>query len=173
MNKGHICFESERLILEEITLEDSYLIVKWRSQEENIKYFLNPRKLTLEEHFRWFQDYLNNFQRIDLMIVEKSSHKAIGTVGIQNIDLENKKCSIAYMIGESWGRGRGYGIEAVKRMCQYAVEELGMHLIQAEVHKDNMNSKKLVAKLGFWQSEKTSNVTEDFLVYCKKIDKPK
>ena len=48
-------FISERLSFRSITVEDTREIVKWRSDPDIIRYFKNPRPLTIEEHLKWYQ----------------------------------------------------------------------------------------------------------------------
>ena len=142
-----------RLLIREIEFVDSEMLVKWRSNPEITQFFFNPEPLTLEKHLKWFERYTTNETRIDFIILEKESHMPVGTVGLQNIDMDSKQCSVAYMIGETSARGKGYAVEAIQEVCNFAFKEFSLQKIHAEIQEDNIASKKMVQKIGFKYQE--------------------
>jgi len=55
---------------------------------------------------------------------------------------------ISYTVDGAY-EGRGYASEAVERVVQYALEELGLAALTAYYHPDNARSGKLLERLGF------------------------
>lgn len=79
---------TERLTLKEITAQNAPYIVKWRSDPEVYKYFINPHKITLEEHLSWFEDrYANNPNRYDFMAY-RVSEGPLGTCCQEGSDVQ-------------------------------------------------------------------------------------
>lgn len=173
LKKGNIQFETPRLILKEISLEDSDNIVRWRNDDE-IRYFLfDSTALTMEKHFKWFERYKEDKTRIDVIIIEKATKYPIGTAGLQKIDFQNKKCSISYMIGEKSAQGKGYGLEAIGAMCEFGFIEFGIRKIYAEIDKKNVKSILLILKAGFSYDEAKDYMINErnFRVYSKVLSK--
>ena len=158
-------FFSERLKFTGIALEDAESLVKWRSDNQIIKYFLNPTPLCMEQHLKWFSSYLKNETRYDFVIRLIGDDTPIGVVGISSIDYSNNTCEINYAIGESAYHGKGYASEAVRALIDFSVKTIGTKTFFAEIHQDNISSEKLIRKLGFAYS-KAQGV---FNVFTKKI----
>lgn len=145
--------ESERLQFREIELSDSDFIVNVRSNPEVYKYFINPHKVTLEEHLNWFQNiYSNNIQRTDYIAYEKSSSKKVGVFGLI---IDGITAEINYLIIEEF-QHKGFAKEGINYLLSYANKEYGCKTAIAEIHEDNFASVSLARKLGFSKvSDKT------------------
>lgn len=83
-------------------------------------------------------------------IVEKSSSKLIGTVGLsEDSRRQFKNCRmLGYTIGEPWWN-MGYCTEASKRVIRYGFEECGLELITINHFPFNEKSKRVIEKCGF------------------------
>lgn len=139
-------FSSERLRYRGISLADSEKIVFWRSKPENYQNFLSARPLTLEEHLRWFEGYMEDPTRFDFMIINDRG-ESIGTAGVSNITASS--CDVSYMIGDESSRGRGYATEALKAMCGIAFDELGVGEVVARILPGNEASRRVALRGGF------------------------
>ena len=53
------------------------------------------------------------------------------------------------MIGEKQFWDKGFGTEAMRRMCQYGFEELNLHRIYLRVFEGNDRGKRAYQKVGF------------------------
>ena len=67
---------SERLFLRPIIKNDSDLIVSWRNSSEVRSTSFDNNKLTIENHFKWFNN--NRCNRVDYVFDENTGGKAIG-----------------------------------------------------------------------------------------------
>ena len=72
----------------------------------------------------------------------------IGTLGLNNLFLKNKRAEIGYEIFPDFWR-RGYTSEAVAKVLSFAFDELNLHRIGAVVFLENEASNNLLKKLGF------------------------
>ena len=154
--------ESERLFFREITEKDAKLIVGWRSDFETYRYFLNPHKITLEEHLKWYKNiYKKDENRVDYIAITKASTEPIGVFGLI---YQDKTVEVNYLLGEAF-RGCGYASEAVDFFISYAKGTRKVKTAVAEVHKDNKPSLLLAERMGFSESKRDG----DIIVFEKDI----
>lgn len=143
-------FASERLAYRGIAREDAGLIVSWRSDPENLANFFDTRPPTLESHLAWFEEYLKNPSRLDLMILDGEGRR-IGTVTLSAIG--EVSCEVGYLVGDRSARGKGYATEAVRAACRYAFDVLGVERVDARIRPDNAASERVAAGGGFVEHE--------------------
>lgn len=144
------CYKSERLRYKGIEVQDAEDIVAWRSDPENFMNFFDARSITLEDHLKWFDRYLNDETRYDFMIFDENDNP-IGTVGLSNITADS--CEISYMIGDRSSRGKGFATEAVNALTNIAFDELEVSEVIARVLSHNEVSAKVVLGAGYEDTE--------------------
>ncbi|MCF6414153.1 GNAT family N-acetyltransferase [Collinsella tanakaei] len=143
-------FSSERLSYRGISRGDAGLIVSWRSDPENLACFFDTHPPTLESHLAWFEGYLGDPSRLDLMIIDGEG-RGIGTVTLSAIG--GGSCEVGYLIGDRSARGRGYASEAVRAACRYAFDVLGVERVDARIKPGNAASERAAAGGGFVEHE--------------------
>lgn len=152
--------KTKRLILKGIEEQDTEIIVRLRSDSAIYKYFLFPHKLTAEEHLKWFREnYLYNYDRFDW--VASNEQNVIGVFGVKKSSTE---VEISYLLGTEF-YGKGYASEAVNKIIEFCKESLGINTMIANVHRQNIASRKFIERLGFSKR----NETKDFICYEKKL----
>jgi len=138
---------TDRLILRCFSTEDTKNCFKnWGSDEVTGKYFLHLPVTSVDDMEQLIKIYsVNEYM---WAIVEKSSGNIIGNVSI-NIQYESLKIGeLAYLLGSKWW-GKGYANETIKAILQYVFVKKELHLIEAKYNENNLNSTKLLNKLGF------------------------
>lgn len=150
--------QTERLNLRGINETDAFEIVEWRSDPGVYKYFKNPHKITITEHFNWYNNsYLYNENRLDWMCIERATGKKIGIFGASR----NKNCvEVSYLLAPE-SQHKGYASEVIKEIIQYIREKWKSKRIIAEIHRDNGPSIALVDRLGF----KLEETDGEFVIY--------
>lgn len=148
LSKCH-AFSSERLSYRGIEALDAELIVAWRSDPDNARYFFGAPP-TLESHLEWFRSYLDDPTRYDFMILDPNGTR-VGTVSLSGIDGES--CEVGYMIGDGSARGKGYATEAVRAVTRLAFDELGIRHVDARIRVGNVASEKVASGGGFREHE--------------------
>ena len=139
-------FQTERLILRGINESDATEIVEWRSDPEVYKYFKSPHKITIPEHFSWFNNsYLFNENRMDWMCIEKGTGKKIGVFGVA---IDGDTVELNYLLAPD-AQHKGYATEAIRAIILHAKEKWPKKKMIAEIHKDNDASSRLMEKQGF------------------------
>lgn len=81
-------------------------------------------------------------------IILKENQKLIGTLGLNSLNLNNKRAEIGYELHPQYWR-KGYITEAVGEVLVYSFEMLQLHRIGAVVYPENTASLHLLEKLGF------------------------
>ena len=154
--------ETERLLLRGITESDADLIVKWRSQEDVYRFLKTPKKITLDDHMKWFREiYINNIYRFDWMCIEKDSGSHIGVFGLIK---EGDMAEVNYLLAPE-AMHKGYASEAVKALIEYASHKMGSKIMIAEIHENNKPSIALAKRLGF----EKHTCHKPFISFCKEL----
>lgn len=141
--------ESPRLFFREIEERDAPFIVDVRSEPDVYRYFVDPHKITLEEHLNWFINiYPHNDKRTDYIAVDKATGERAGVFGLIK---DGDTVEINYLIAKPFQR-RGLAYEGSACLLDHAKAELNCKKAFAEIHEENTASLKLADKLGFIQT---------------------
>ena len=161
--------ETNRLILRPINLSDTNEIFEYRSDSETNKYqgwipktieevetFIrkNPKQINKPES--WFQ----------FVIIEKETQKIVGDLGIHFIDSDNKQAEVGCTLNKHF-QNKGYATESLKRIIDYLFKDLNKHRIITSIDPDNLNSIRLVERIGF---RKEAHFIESLWINDKWVD---
>ena len=84
-------------------------------------------------------------------IRDKNNQEIVGLIIIKKIDWDKNQGELAYCIGSEI-EGKGVTSFAVKKMSNFAFENLGLKTLQIIAHKTNLGSVKVAENNGFvWQ----------------------
>jgi ribosomal-protein-alanine N-acetyltransferase len=142
---------TKRLKLVEITHRHVDSLYEILSQEEVMKYYGTDRFTIHFEASRLIDLFHKNFidkRGLRWGIILKDSHRFIGTVGLNGLQLKNKRAEIGYEIHPSYWRN-GYTSEAVAEVLKFSFEKLELYRVGAFVYPENAASLGLLCKLGF------------------------
>ncbi|QPA32491.1 GNAT family N-acetyltransferase [Thermaerobacillus caldiproteolyticus] len=143
--------ETERLHLVEIGQQHSQKYYEIMSLDEVTRYYGMENLKSIEEAAKMIDSFKNNFlsnRGTRWGIILKENQEFIGTVGLNNLSLPNKRAEIGYEIHPDYWR-QGFTSEAVKEVLRYSFEELGLYRIGAVTYPENIASSSLLKKLGF------------------------
>lgn len=143
-------FETERLILRLISLDDAQLIFDLYNMPSFIKFIGNRHITSLEAA----ENYIENrfFPQIEKLgygnyaVILKEGNVKIGAVGIferEGLDVAD----IGFSVLEAF-EGKGLMFEASKKIKDEVMQNFGLKKISAITTKDNISSQKLIQKLG-------------------------
>lgn len=142
---------TERLLLRPIQIEDKKAIFDYRSDAEANKYqgWIPWTIGEVEDFIGTISDKINTPETwFQFVLLEKTSEKLIGDLGLHFIGSENRQVEIGFTLNKSF-RGKGYAREAVSSVVDYLFYTLEKHRIIASIDPKNIPSIKLVEKLGF------------------------
>ncbi|WP_026935363.1 GNAT family N-acetyltransferase [Christiangramia echinicola] len=142
--------KSKRLILDQITLKDQNHIFSGLSNPEVIRYYgVNYSSLEeTEEQMNWYSNLEKSGSGIWWAIRSKIDNEFIGAIGFNDHHPEYKKAEIGFwLLPDFWGKG--YMKEAADVVIEYIFGQLKIHRLEAYVESKNINSSKVLKKLGF------------------------
>jgi [ribosomal protein S5]-alanine N-acetyltransferase len=143
--------ETERLLLRRLTNADISNIIALRGNPETMQYI--PRPLIENEeqamaHLKMIDDNIENNKAINWGVYLKESFKFIGFMGIYQIQPENFRAEIGYMILTEYS-SKGFTTEAIKAIITYGFEVLQFHSMQGVIDPRNIASERVLQKNGF------------------------
>lgn len=143
-------YETERLIVRPISLDDSAFIFDLYNRPKFIQ-FIGDRQL---KNVSDAEDYIKNrflpqFEKLgfgNYLVVTKDGDEKVGAVGIferEGLDI----LDIGFSLLDEF-EGKGYAYEAAMMVKSIGMDEFGLKKISAITSKDNFSSQKLIEKLG-------------------------
>lgn len=81
-----------------------------------------------------------------LVVREHDSQHPLGVTGF--IPREPAIAEVGYLFAAA-AQGKGYGTESLRRVCEYAFTDIGLHRLTATVTAGNLASRRLLEKVGF------------------------
>ncbi len=147
--------ETERLILREILPEDEKAIFELDS-DLNVQQFLGNKPIINIDQAREMISFIRQ-QYIDngigrWAVIEKSTNNFIGWAGLKLIKVPIYNQCNYYDLGYRYIKrywGQGFATEAAKATLNYGFDKLKLNEIFAMANSENLNSKRVLEKLGF------------------------
>ena len=152
-------FETERLVLQNITSQDKEFIFNLFSNAGVNRYLYDEAPIsTLDQAAGTIEKYWGGSptDRNRWKIVLKATGSEVGTCGF-HLWSERERCAdIGYdLLPSHWGKG--YAREALVPLLQFMKDELGAHCIRAIVYPENTRSVKVLERMGFVLGEETED----------------
>jgi [ribosomal protein S5]-alanine N-acetyltransferase len=141
----------KHLILRRLVPEDRKAVFILRNDEQ-VSMFINRNIMTSETEAAVFIEKIwsNGDRGPDVFwaICLNNQPDLIGTICLWNFSEDRKLAELGYELFPAF-QGRGLMSEAVKAVLDYGFNDRGLTTIEAYTHKDNMRSKKMLAKFQF------------------------
>ena len=144
---------TERLVLRQFSTEDAKEILELRSNKAVMQFINRPLAGGIEDALQYIQKIIdngNNNEGITWAIAFKKDATLIGTIGLWQIDKENHRAEIGYLLNPQQHQ-KGIMQEALVAVLDYGFSNIGVHSVVANVNPANEASKKLLAKNNFVQ----------------------
>lgn len=150
--------ETERLFLKNISTGDREFIFSQFSDDVVNKYLFDAEPVKdIQEADEIIKFFLQPEPRMDhrWIIVRKSDGMKMGTCGFNCWKQTDNTVWVGYDMKEQFW-GNGYMQEAMKKIITFAIDEMHIKQINAEISIDNQRSIHLVEKFDFALSGTTS-----------------
>ena len=159
--------ETERTLLKPIKLKDAQEVFSYRSDAvtnayqgwipktlDEVTAFIAKNPKEYNQLGTWFQ----------LTILEKNTNTVIGDIGVHFIDQHQSEigCTLAKQY-----HGKGFATEALHQVIHHLFHDLNKHRIVTSIDPQNINSIKLVERLGF---RKEAHIKKSILMNGKWVD---
>ncbi|WP_099157508.1 GNAT family N-acetyltransferase [Virgibacillus ndiopensis] len=165
--------ETERLKLIEVGHQHLQSYFNIMSRDDVTKYYGMESLKNQEEAVNLIEHLRNNYESkrgIRWGIILKDTQNFVGTIGLNNLNIEGKKAEIGFELHPSYWN-KGIISEAVKEVLRYSFEDLNLYRMGAVTFPDNVASNKLLKKVGFSLEGKLrrylyqNNQSHDALIY--------
>ncbi|KKZ99027.1 N-acetyltransferase [Bacillus wiedmannii] len=162
-----IVLETERLVLRWFDIKDAPFILELVNDPAWIQFIGDKRIKNLDDAKKYILNGpvdMYNKMGFGLYLVErKEDFTPLGMCGLIKRDsLEDVDIGFAFL--EKF-RSRGYGFESASAVIDYGVQNLGMKRIVAITTIDNINSGKLLEKVGLQFEKIISDSGEDLKLF--------
>lgn len=154
---------TDNLILREMTTLDQVDLFTIRSNPLMHEYTDTLPDETIEQT----KDYIEKMREgtatnrwIIWAIEHRASSRVIGTLGIWNIDEEQKTAELSYGLSPAY-QGMGYMREALTQAIHYGFDHMKLAAIEAYTEEQNQPSRRLLEKLNFQEFAHVNDVNQD------------
>ena len=152
---------TDRLVLRQLEMDDDDEIFFLRSDENVNKYLVAPIAKSIgdaRDFIRKINNVVANNESIYWGLTVKDNNKLIGTICIWNIEWEENKAEIGYVLNPDL-QGKGLMQEAVAAVIEYGFQQMKLQCLDAVLHPDNKRSILLLERNGFvYQCESADEV---------------
>ncbi|WP_352400051.1 GNAT family protein [Anaerotignum sp.] len=141
--------------LKPIDESDFSKIIEWRNNPDNNKYLNQSYKLTMPLQRKWYNDKYLKSNDILFMIIVKKYNIKIGTIGINDLDCENKVGILGrLLIGDTNYRGSKELIEAMILIYDFIFYHLKIENLYGHCVIKNEKVISFDKKFGFLPTQK-------------------
>jgi ribosomal-protein-alanine N-acetyltransferase len=132
-------------------MQDDDEIFFLRSDETVNKFLVSPIAKSIQDA----RDFINkinagmtNSETAYWAITIKGNNRLIGTICIWNIERQENKAEIGYVLHPDYS-GNGFMHEAVAAVIQYGFRQMKLQYLDAVTHRENKRSIRLLERNGF------------------------
>ena len=142
--------ETTRLTLRRMTPKDAPDMYEYACRESVTRYLLwspHPDENSTRRYLEQLQDQYKSGDFYDWAITLTENGKMIGTCGYTEIDLQNERGEVGYVLNPDYW-GQGIACEAVMAVLEYGFTSLGLYRIEAHYIIGNDRSRRVMEKCG-------------------------
>lgn len=158
--------ETKRLVIREITPQDVPRLYELYA-DNSITAYMDDLYPKMEQEISYTNDYIRNiygFYGYGMWLITlKDTGLVIGRAGLEYKEGYDG-LELGFMLGVEY-QHQGYAYEACSAILDYGKEWLGQNAFRTIVHKDNLASKHLCERLGFYQNDPEGEVESDYVEY--------
>jgi RimJ/RimL family protein N-acetyltransferase len=125
--------------------------VRWFNDADTMRYLAMRAPMGRAAEERWFDGMLERQGKRDyhFVICLLDDGRAIGTIGLHEIDQENGSAAFGIAIGEKSEWDKGYGTDALNAIADFGFGELRLERIWLDVYEANLRAQRSYEKAGF------------------------
>jgi [ribosomal protein S5]-alanine N-acetyltransferase len=150
-----VLIETERLFLRETNFTDDSDMFEMDSDPEVQLYIENKPVKTIEEIHKVLENLKNQYSENGIgrwAVVDKETNECVGWCGLKYFKQELNNHINFYELGYRFKKkhwGKGYATESSNAVLEYGFNTFKVKSIYAITDPQNINSKKVLIKLGF------------------------
>lgn len=139
----------ERIFLRALEPGDIELCLDWQNDPEILQFLSRIRPLHREQEREWLANLGKSEGDVLFGIALAGDGKLIGSCGLHHIHPANRSAELGILIGDRDAQGRGHGSEAMRLLCSYGFDWLGLHRIELRAYEYNRRAIRCYEKCGF------------------------
>jgi RimJ/RimL family protein N-acetyltransferase len=139
----------EQVELTPLTAGDLPVMFRWINDRSEVLWNAPYRPVTEAQHAEWFDAIQRRKDTVIFGIRRLDSEKLIGSCQLHGIKDIHRSAELQIRLGESEGRGQGYGTEAVQLLLNVAFKDLNLRRVYVHVLGTNERALRLYEKVGF------------------------
>lgn len=90
-----------------------------------------------------------DIKQLRLMIVHGTTKQSLGCIDLFDFNPQHHRVGVGLVIFEPSARGKGYAKESLHLLCEYAMRQLQVHQVFANISEENITSISLFESAGF------------------------
>ena len=145
-------FETDRLVLRRLRKNDVQEIFFFRSDEILLKYIGKEPATSIREAEEFIIKIESNVNANNAIMwgiaLKENPEKLIGSICYWNIQLENHRSEIGFLLHPDYWR-KGIMKEAINKILEYGFGTMGLHSIEGRIHPENIASASVLESTGF------------------------
>lgn len=152
----------EKVYIRALDVEDLEALYAWENDPENwhVSGTLTPySKFVIREYIENSVHDIFATKQFRFIICDNQSRKAIGTIDLFEFDPLNKRAGVGILLAEKNFRKKGYALEGLELLKQYARQSLELHQLFCFINENNIPSIRLFEKAGY----KKTGIKKDWI----------
>jgi diamine N-acetyltransferase len=143
--------KGKKIVLRGVEDTDIEFMTRWRNDRETNKHFFVQEPTTVDRQRKWIGVHRKrDDERLFIIAPIDNPSKAVGTVGLVDIDQRNRRAEWGrFLIGDASARRAGFGSEALYLSLRYAFRVLKLQRLYLEVFSWNRGARSLYRRFGF------------------------
>lgn len=157
--------ETERLRLREWRATDAPDVFFLRSDSDVQKYLGRPPATSIDDALAHIEMIINGTQEgkwVNWIITLKDEDKCLGDIGFWNYHETLPQAEIGYQLHPNHQR-KGLMSEAMTRVMEFGLNDMGLKRITAHLHSDNEKSVNLLRRFNFIHDASIVDEKEPFM----------
>lgn len=138
----------KRIFLSPINPDDAETYAKWINDLDVSIYLTSAPKIYSLQKEREILEHLSK-EAYCFAIVDSEKEKLIGNIGLEDVDLLDRKAVLGIFVGDKEYWSKGYGSEAIELLLDFSFNLLNLNSIMLIVHSFNKRAIRCYEKCGF------------------------
>lgn len=141
--------EGERVYFRPLELSDLDLLQGWVNDPEIHQYLARVLPINKVREREWIEGLGKSESDVVFGVALKDGDRLVGSCGLHRIQLPNRSAELGILIGDRAAQNRGLGSEAMRLLCAFGFDSLGLHRIELRVYAYNPRAIRCYEKCGF------------------------
>ena len=149
------------IYLRKLTIDDFDYLNSVENNKSFWKYSFQNQNYSNDELIQFIYDSqlpIEQTKQIRFVICKTETDEQLGFVDLFEIDFTKSQAGISILISDTQNRSKGYGKLSLKKIIEYASEDLNIKNLYCNISNDNTLSINFFKSVGFKEISKNSNL---------------